>query len=91
MREYVAGKILASDVLDPETGEVLHKCNTELSPEAFEALKAKGIKEVRFIHIDEDGANTSIRDTLLIDNVQTEEDAIMEIYRQAPPEQSADP
>ncbi len=83
--EYVAGKILASDVLDPETGEVLHKCNTELSPEAFEALKAKGIKEVRFIHIDEDGANTSIRDTLLIDNVQTEEDAIMEIYRRLRP------
>ena len=83
--EHISGKILAGDVLDPDTGEVLHKCNTELSMEAFEALRSKGIKDLRFIHIDEDGANASIRETLLIDNVQGEDDAIMEIYRRLRP------
>jgi DNA-directed RNA polymerase subunit beta len=83
--EYVSGKILANDVLDPETGEVLYKCNTELTMEAFDALRAKGIKELRFIHIDEDGTNAPMRETLLIDTVQSEEDAVMEIYRRLRP------
>ncbi len=83
--EFVSGKILAGDVLDPETGEILHRCNTELTMEAFGALRQKGIKELRFIHLEEDGANTSIRDTLVIDSVQNEEDAIMEIYRRLRP------
>ncbi len=83
--DYVSGKILANDVLDPETGEVLYRCNTELTLDAFDLLQEKGIKEARFIHLDEDGANASIRDTLLIDNVQSEEDAIMEIYRRLRP------
>ena len=83
--EFVSGKILASDVLDPETGEILHKCNTEMTMEAFEALREKGLKELRFIHLEEDGANAPIRDTLLIDSVQNEEEAIMEIYRRLRP------
>jgi DNA-directed RNA polymerase subunit beta len=83
--EYISGKILAGDVLDPETGEVLCKCNTELNLDGLEDLRRKGIKELRFIRLEEDGANAPMRDTLLIDSIQTEEDAIMEIYRRLRP------
>ncbi len=83
--DYVSGKILAKDVTDPQTGEVLYRCNTELSLEAFETLRQKDIKELRFIHIEEDGANNSIRETLPIDGVQSEDEAVMEIYRRLRP------
>ncbi|MDD5233537.1 MAG: DNA-directed RNA polymerase subunit beta [Syntrophales bacterium] len=83
--DYLAGKILASDVADPETGEVIVRCNSELSAETLEVLQQKGIRELKFIVLDEEGTNASIRDTLLIDNVQGEEDAIMEIYRRLRP------
>ncbi|MFB3926260.1 MAG: DNA-directed RNA polymerase subunit beta [Syntrophales bacterium] len=83
--DFIAGKILAADVLDPETGEILYKNNTELGTEALEQIRQKGVKELRFICLDEEGTNTSIRETLLIDNVQTQEDAIMEIYRRLRP------
>jgi len=83
--EYVIGKILARDVADPETGEVLFRCNTELTRERLETAVEKGIAELEFLHIDEDGSNTSIRDTLIIDNTLGEEEAILEVYRRLRP------
>ena len=79
------GKVLSSDVLDPETGEFLLRCNDGLTVEGLELVREKGIKELRFIHLDEDRTNAAIRDTLLIDKVETEEDAIIEIYRRLRP------
>jgi DNA-directed RNA polymerase subunit beta len=83
--EYVLGKILARDVADPETGEMLFRCNTELTRERLETALQKGISELQFLHIEEDGSNTSIRDTLLIDNTLGEEEAILEVYRRLRP------
>ena len=81
----MVGKILASDVLDPKTGEMLLRCNDELTLEGLERAREKRIKEIHFIHIDEDRANTSIRDTLLTDHLETKEEAIIEIYRRLRP------
>ncbi len=51
----------------------------------MEIIKEKDIKELKIIHIDEDTDNASIRDTLLLDKIDTTEDAIMEIYRRLRP------
>lgn len=81
----IVGKISSSDVLDPETEEPLLKCNDELTLEKLELLRQKGVKRLHFIHLDEDEAHASIRNTLLIDKVETTEDAIIEIYRRLRP------
>jgi len=81
----VMGKILSTDVYDPETGEVLLKCNEEMTPEGLERIRTKKIAELRFIHLDDEKANASIRDTLLTDKLETREDAIIEIYRRLRP------
>ncbi len=81
----VIGKILSSDILDPETGEVLLRCNEELDRDGLKLVHAKNIKEVRFIHLDEERANASIRDTLLADRIEAVEDAVIEIYRRLRP------
>ncbi|NLN38450.1 MAG: DNA-directed RNA polymerase subunit beta [Smithella sp.] len=81
----LAGRVLAHDVIDPSGGEVLFRCNEELPPEGLETARAKGIEELHFIQIDEDLDNASIRDTLLMDRLESAEDAIMEIYRRLRP------
>jgi len=81
----VIGKILSSDVLDPQTGEVLLGCNEELTLDGLKLLRANNINEVRFIHLDEERVNASIRDTLLADRIEAVEDAIIEIYRRLRP------
>ena len=81
----VMGKILSADIYDSETGEVLLKCNEELNLEGLEKIRARGIRELRFIHLDDEKSNASIRDTLLTDKLETKEDAIIEIYRRLRP------
>ena len=81
----LSGRILAHDVTDPSTGEVIFRCNEELPPDGLETAREKGIKELHFIQIDEDLDNASIRDTLLMDRLESSEDAIMEIYRRLRP------
>ena len=81
----LTGKILSSDVHDPATGEILFRCNEELPLNGLEIAQEKRVKELKFIHIDEDLDNASIRDTLLMDHIESAEDAIMEIYRRLRP------
>ena len=81
----LTGKVLSSDVHDPSTGEILFRCNEELPLNGLDIAQEKGVKALKFIHIDEDLDNASIRDTLLMDHMDTAEDAIMEIYRRLRP------
>ena len=39
--EEVIGKVLSSDVVDPETGEILIRCNEELTAEGIAAPQGK--------------------------------------------------
>ena len=79
------GKIPSRDVHDPETGEIVFRCNEELPANCLDIIREKNIRELKLIHIDEDMDNASIRDTLLLDKIDTTEDAIMEIYRRLRP------
>ncbi|MGB4549137.1 MAG: DNA-directed RNA polymerase subunit beta [Syntrophales bacterium] len=83
--EYLIGKVLASPVVDPESGEILFPCNQELTAERLAVLREKKIQEIRCIHLDEDRMNASIMETLLIDRVDSAEEAIIEIYRRLRP------
>ena len=83
--ENIVGRIISSDVLDPKTGEILIRCNEELTEEKIHLLRERRIVSFQFIHIDEDRENASIRDTLLMDRIETAEDAIIEIYRRLRP------
>ncbi len=83
--EDIIGRVSSSDVVDPKTGEILMKCNEEVTAEMLQLFREKGITSFEFIHIDEDRENASIRDTLLMDRIDTAEDAIIEIYRRLRP------
>jgi DNA-directed RNA polymerase subunit beta' len=47
LRERILGRVLASEVLHPDTGLVLHAAGTLLDEEAVDQIEAVGIDEVR--------------------------------------------
>jgi len=78
-------KILAKDLKDPSTGEIIASHNEMLTDEIIEKIKEKKIQEFEVLFIDEYRYDSSLRDTLLEDKAQTEEEALFEIYRKMRP------
>jgi DNA-directed RNA polymerase subunit beta len=83
--EYLEGKILAHDVIDKETGELLAAANAELSVEKIELLIKKGIDRIRTLYINDLDRGPYISNTLNIDPSTTRLEALVEIYRMMRP------
>ncbi|MFC1883924.1 DNA-directed RNA polymerase subunit beta [Thermodesulfobacteriota bacterium] len=81
----VENRVIANDLVDPETGEVLLESNQVLTAEALELIQGKGILELECLVLDAPGTNTTIRDTMLMDKVNTHEEAVLDIYRKMRP------
>ncbi|MFC1838770.1 DNA-directed RNA polymerase subunit beta [Thermodesulfobacteriota bacterium] len=81
----VEDRILVDDLIDMETGEVLISRNQALTPENIEILLEKGMTEVKCLVLDAPGVSTTIRDTMLLDKIDTVDEAKLEIYRKMRP------
>ena len=79
------GKVSAEDIIDEETGEILLGVNEEISEEKLELLREAKIESVKVLFIDGLNVGSYFRDTLLADKVQTQDEAILEIYRRLRP------
>ena len=84
-KEYLEEKILAHDVIDEETGEVLASANDELTAEIVDTFIEKGIEEVRTLYVNDLDEGPYISNTLKIDASVTKLDALVEIYRMMRP------
>jgi DNA-directed RNA polymerase subunit beta len=78
-------KFLSEDVMDPATGELLLKCNEELTNDNIKMLKEKKVEEFETIFIDDLSVDASFRNTLALDKIKTQEEAVVEIYRRLRP------
>jgi len=78
--EYLTGKILAHDVVDPGTGELLAQANDELNPELVQKLVEAGIGEIRTLWVNDLDRGPYIPNTLRIDPTRTQLEAMVEIY-----------
>lgn len=81
----ILGRYASSDVIDPSTGEVLLECNEEVTPEKFDEIRSRGVESFRLLFIDNLHITSSFRDTLLIDKINTTDEALIEIYRRLRP------
>src|SRR5689334_16521887 len=84
-REYIYGKILAHDVVNTDTGEVLAKANEVLTAASVEKLIEAGIAEVNTLYTNDLDRGPYISDTLRIDPSKTRLEALVEIYRMMRP------
>ncbi|MFQ5450577.1 MAG: DNA-directed RNA polymerase subunit beta, partial [Nitrospinaceae bacterium] len=83
--ESLIGRFLFDDIIHPDTGEVVTESNQAISAGTLEVIKAHNLPEIRILHIDEDSSDTSIRDTLAAGKIDTQDDAIREIYKRLRP------
>ena len=83
--EYLEGKILAHDIVDTETGELLAAANAELTEELILALIEAGVEHIRTIYVNDLDRGPFISNTLKIDPSTTRLEALVEIYRMMRP------
>ena len=69
--------MVAHDILDPKSGEVLAQVNDVLTPEKIEALRTRGVKELDLLYIDGVNVSPCLRNTLVADKTATMADAIL--------------
>ncbi len=81
----VIGKVSAEKVIDEETGELLLQTNEEVTEQTLERLREAKISGFRVLFIDGLNVGSYLRDTLLADKIQTQDEAILEIYRRLRP------
>jgi DNA-directed RNA polymerase subunit beta len=84
-KAYLEQKILAHDVVDKSTGELLAKANDELTADMVDKLIAKGIDHIRTLYVNDLDRGPYISNTLRIDQTVTRLDALVEIYRMMRP------
>jgi len=89
--EELLGKIAAHSIQGDNEEEPLVRCNEELDEENLAALTEAGIQQIDVLFID--GLNTSdaFHKTLLLDKVDSKEEALIEIYRRLRPGNPATP
>ncbi len=84
-REYIYGKVLAHDVVNTDTGEVLAKANEVLTAATVEKLIEAGVTSVKTLYTNDLDRGAYISDTLRIDPTKTRLEALVEIYRMMRP------
>ncbi|MES9823184.1 MAG: DNA-directed RNA polymerase subunit beta [Candidatus Thiodiazotropha endolucinida] len=84
-RDFVYGKVLAHNVVDKGTGELIAEANTEITDELFERLVENGVKKLSTVFTNDLDHGAFISDTLRIDPTTNELEAQVEIYRMMRP------
>ncbi len=83
--EYVLDHVLAEDIIDTETGEVVIPCNTAVTPEILEKFNEMGIKSFKTIYTNDLDCGPFVSDTLNVDPTSNRLEALVEIYRMMRP------
>ena len=83
--EDIGNKVFAKTIINPDSGEPIVACNQVFTQEIFQALLEAEINEFELLLIDGVTSSDSIHKTLILDKVETKEDALIEIYRRLRP------
>ena len=83
--DYILGRILSHDVIDPATGELLASANDEISTDTLDKLRKAGIASVGTIWVNDLDRGPYLSNTLRIDGTKTQLEALVEIYRMMRP------
>ncbi|MBV2092582.1 MAG: DNA-directed RNA polymerase subunit beta, partial [Candidatus Thiodiazotropha sp. (ex Ctena orbiculata)] len=84
-REFVYGKVLAHNVVDKQTGELVAEANSEITEEIFDKLVENGVKKLETLFTNDLDHGPFLSETLRIDPTTNELEAQVEIYRMMRP------
>jgi DNA-directed RNA polymerase subunit beta len=96
--DELVGSVVAQDVIDEDTGEVLAECNEDVTPELLGRLRDANVTNFQILFIDNLNVGPYLRNTINLELAErrrgwagdgpvmdTAEEAIMEIYRRLRP------
>ena len=83
--EYVCGHVLAKDLIDTSTGEILVPCNSQITEEILGHIIAAGHSSFETIYTNDLDCGPFISDTLNVDSTTNRLEALVEIYRMMRP------
>jgi len=84
-REYLLDRVIARDIVNQDTGEILIPCNTVITDEVLKKLLDAGVSTIETIYTNELDCGPYISDTLRIDATRNRLEALVEIYRMMRP------
>ncbi len=83
--DFLLGRILAQNVVDKETGEIIALANDEITEEAITKLRKAGINKINTLYVNDLNHGPYISQTLKIDETVDEMTAQVAIYRMMRP------
>ena len=83
--DFVVGKILAKDLFDKQSGELILQANTILTEEHLVKFVELGVRSFETLYVNELDRGAYIADTLRIDESTDQDNARAEIYRMMRP------
>ena len=79
----VLGKVLAEDIVEKSSGEVIAEQSTEIDEDTVGRLERAGVKKIKIYHSDKPaarGESQIVKNTLRKDPTESEEEALYAIY-----------
>ncbi|MDX9887495.1 DNA-directed RNA polymerase subunit beta [Thauera sp.] len=83
--DFILGRVIANNVADPETGEVLARANDEITEDLLDKLRLANVTELRTLYINDLDRGGYISQTLRIDETADQWAAKVAIYRMMRP------
>ena len=84
-KEALFGQVVAKDILDKSTGEIIIEANTLIDEETLPVLDELNLNEIETLYINDIESGPYIADTLRADSTTNEIEALVEIYRMMRP------
>ncbi|MCY1212448.1 DNA-directed RNA polymerase subunit beta [compost metagenome] len=83
--DYLLGRVLAKNIIDPDTGEVIANANDELTETLLENLREAGVKQIQTLYTNDLDQGPYMSQTLRVDETADQTAARIAIYRMMRP------
>ena len=80
-QDVIPGYIIAQDLMDSETGELLLEAGAIITPESLEILQKLNFKEVSISNPSKSNVGPYLYNTILLDKNTTQKEALYDIYK----------
>jgi DNA-directed RNA polymerase subunit beta len=85
MEDFLVGRVVAHNVVDAQTGEILMNANDEITDTNLQKLIAAGVTEIKTIYTNDLDQGPYISQTLRVDDCADQNSARVAIYRMMRP------
>ena len=83
--DFLLGRVLAKEIVDPETGEIVASANDEVTEDVLLRLRSAGIKDIKTLYTNDLDQGAFISQTLRADETNDQMAARIAIYRMMRP------